>query len=1387
MFAKRLAGRRPRPAAPTSPRLDVELLENRLVPSGLTLLAQKFAGGSGDEFGTGIAAVDTGASFQVYTAGWSAAGAGKGLVGNYSVSHALDNVTPGWSTTWPGASGDGVFNGIAATPAAVYAAGYSASQTTDTVGDKEHKGITVSFPAAGGSPTWARQTPAAPGAFFYGGIESLNNVTATVEGGQTVLYATGIAQSGFSNGGRLYVSKVDAAGNVLWTRTDPTAVADSVGYDVAASGGTVYVAGFTRDSGTTRAYLKKYDSGGTLLWAHTSAVGVFYGLTIDPATGALYAVGQATAGNGDFLAEKWDTAGNVVWSQSYDRGGAADTLNGVALLDGRLYAAGSTQGDTAGGSDGVVLTLDPATGALVDTTLWGGPADDSFQDIAATAGALHVVGSTRSFGSGGSDLAYVLYSVTPPNRPPQVQAGGPYAIREGDSLALSASATDPDGDPLTYSWTINGHADAASGPSPTLTWAQLQALGVNDGPHTFAGGVSVTVDDGHGHQITSATADLTVANSPPAVTAGSAAGIGFGDTFTGSFSFTDPGTLDSPWTATVSYGDGLPDDTFSYVQPGTAYSFSRQYLQAGSYPVTVSVRDKDGDAGTQTFPVNVAPAVTIAQDQPDDFVIYFSGAETVRVTTNGGYLDVFYDTGTVSGDVQSTTPAADIVRLTVRQDPTVTVGADATIDLGAVTRDGFSSLTDVVIDGGLEGPQGDTLVGPDVADTWRMAAGHTGSITGDDTPAVTYGRITNLQGSASAEDVLVGEDVASTWALGDGTSGRMSYSDGSTVTRFSQFTALQGGSGRDLFHIEGDGLGTVNGGAELDLSGGGGGDTFLFVGNALLSGSVQDSATAGAANVLAYADPSSAATYGSAVYVAVTASAADGTYAGTATGIVPAGSADPHDGTFSGIQAVTGSAGGGDLLQGEDAPGRWSFTAAGNAYDDGNSAGPGGGPARLAFSGFELYQGGAAADTFLLTTSLSAALLGGAGDDRFVFGDRVVLTGLIDGGDGSDTLDYTGYATAKVAVTLQTSASAGFAGAATGVSDGFNGIDRVLGGSGFNDTLTGRPANSTWTVDGSPAGSSYRENATGRVLSFSGFETLNGNVGDDSFRFKNDTLVRNLVNGGGGTDTLDFSDPNNTGALTFVIGSTGASDAGSVSNGSGATRFASAENLVGTAQADTFRFTPGRALTGSLDGAGGSDWLDYSAYAAGVRVNLATHSAWAVNGSVMNVENVAGGRGNDILIGDDGANQLVGNGGNDILVGNGGNDSLTGGPGFTILIGGDGSDRLDGGTGTALLIGGRTTWDNNTAALLSLLAEWSRTDVPFAMKMAHLSGALPGGRNGGITLIASGPRQTVFADRTATDAFLDDAGGPGPDWVWRLATDNLSGLRRKNDVLQLES
>jgi Ca2+-binding RTX toxin-like protein len=120
-------------------------------------------------------------------------------------------------------------------------------------------------------------------------------------------------------------------------------------------------------------------------------------------------------------------------------------------------------------------------------------------------------------------------------------------------------------------------------------------------------------------------------------------------------------------------------------------------------------------------------------------------------------------------------------------------------------------------------------------------------------------------------------------------------------------------------------------------------------------------------------------------------------------------------------------------------------------------------------------------------------------------------------------------------------------------------------------------------------------------------------------------------------------------------------------------------------------------------------------------------TATGVCGKVANIQNVTGSKGNDIL---------VGNGGN----------VLTGGTGRNLLIAGKSASTLVGNSGKDVLVGGTTNYDTSVASLDALMAEWTRTDLPYAARVQDL---LTGGGLNGSTLlnVANGGRQPAKAHR----------------------------------------
>jgi Ca2+-binding RTX toxin-like protein len=257
---------------------------------------------------------------------------------------------------------------------------------------------------------------------------------------------------------------------------------------------------------------------------------------------------------------------------------------------------------------------------------------------------------------------------------------------------------------------------------------------------------------------------------------------------------------------------------------------------------------------------------------------------------------------------------------------------------------------------------------------------------------------------------------------------------------------------------------------------------------------------------------------------------------------------------------------------------------------------------------------------------------------------------------------------------------------------------------------------------------------------------IRGGTGDDTFTVANVLPASGItIDGGGGTNTL-------IGPSTASPWEISGLDRGSL----GQVSFVSFANLVGGPGVDSFQFGPSGQLSGTIDGAGGGDWLDYSLVRKAVTVNLTTGAATGVGGGVANIQNVRGGpRGNT----------LTGNALGNILVGGAGADVLSGGSGRSVLIGGGGNDTITGGADDDISIGGTTDFDSRDDALQSILMEWQRTDRGYVQRIADLANG--GGWNGGNELIFG----TTVHDDGGSDVLT---GGLGLDWFFKGQSDRIT-------------
>jgi len=186
-------------------------------------------------------------------------------------------------------------------------------------------------------------------------------------------------------------------------------------------------------------------------------------------------------------------------------------------------------------------------------------------------------------------------SCYPINTPPSVDAGGSYSGDEGSAIAMSgASASDSDGDALTYAWSVSSSLCSFDTPStlnPNLTCS-------DNGNYT----VTLSVDDGVNPAVTS-NASVTVNNVAPTLGAISvdAELVPVNTAINASADFTDPGTNDTH-TATWNWGDSTSSvGTVTESAGSGSVSDSHSYSATGVYTIGLTVTDKDGGVSNEAI------------------------------------------------------------------------------------------------------------------------------------------------------------------------------------------------------------------------------------------------------------------------------------------------------------------------------------------------------------------------------------------------------------------------------------------------------------------------------------------------------------------------------------------------------------------------------------------------------------------------------------------------------------------------------------------------------------------------------------------------------------------------------------------------------------------
>lgn len=651
------------------------------------------------------------------------------------------------------------------------------------------------------------------------------------------------------------------------------------------------------------------------------------------------------------------------------------------------------------------------------------------------------------------------------------------------------------------------------------------------------------------------------------------------------------------------------------------------------------------------FGIDSGGSISMAADTDSTGGGSFSMNAGDTISTQGGSLSIS-GAGVTLGSLNTDGPGVDGI-ITVNSTGSVSIATSTSgtqtmtiaIDTDANGTEILSlsgSLTGgtVNLQGGSNG--GDTLVGPNLPNTWTLTSLNTGTVNGanfSNFPNLTGGSaddsfivsgigsisgrydggahttgdtvnysaatgiisvtlntdVTNIENliGGGADYSLIAEDVANTWVI-------TAQNDGSVAgVSFTDFSILTGGTNTDDFILSGGSItGTINGGAGIDS---------LTANNA-----------ANNWNILSADGGTVDSVFGFSSIENLTGGSGTDTFT-------------LNSGSVSGI--VNGGAGN-DSLAPDNIANTWSITA----NDAGTVTGVG------SFSSIENLNGRNDTDDFSVV-------------------DGAAITGTIDGGGGTDTIDLSTQ-TGAVLVDLS--------------SGSYANIEQYTG-NGTNSTIVGDNVVNVWSINGSLDGV---DDGTVGTVSFIDFSTVTGGADSDSFTLSSGTLS-GALNGGAGTDTLIADNTANTWTITGV-------DSG---NATGVGSFSSIENLTGNANTDDFSFAASGSLSGVVDGSTNTDSVNYSAVAGAVTVVMGA-------AGFSNIETFVGNNTNSTLIGANSVNTW------DITGINDGTINTTTFTDFNNLTGGTNDDTfslsggsitgaIDGGLGSDIIIGNiaANTWD----------------------------------------------------------------------------------------------
>jgi hypothetical protein len=209
----------------------------------------------------------------------------------------------------------------------------------------------------------------------------------------------------------MYIVKLDPMGILQWTQKIGGANGEWAKSIIQTADGGYIAAGFTGSygAGGQDMYIVKLSPGGNVLWNKTIGGTLQdYAQSIKSTTDGGFIVAGFTrsfgAGDADIFMVKFDSTGNILWSETVGGTGYDEAIHIIQTSDGGYAIAGITNSFGAGSNDMYILKLDSSGNVNWNRTFGGTGIDEAYSIIQTTDNGYVAVGETNSFGTGNYDF-----------------------------------------------------------------------------------------------------------------------------------------------------------------------------------------------------------------------------------------------------------------------------------------------------------------------------------------------------------------------------------------------------------------------------------------------------------------------------------------------------------------------------------------------------------------------------------------------------------------------------------------------------------------------------------------------------------------------------------------------------------------------------------------------------------------------------------------------------------------------------------------------------------------------------------------------------------------------------------------------------------------------